>query len=92
MVQQIVAGRDGGEHGAHGAGGGLRVGGAFGGSAEDCGFGGVRHVGNSLPGSVRPDQNRVAARDSPARSESPVKSRGRVARDHTDELKPPTSS
>ena len=44
MIQQVVARCDGGEHLAHGAGGGLRVGGAFGGCAQDSGFGGVGQV------------------------------------------------
>ena len=68
MVQQIVAGRDGGEHRTHGTGGGLRVGGAFRGSAEDSGFGGIGHVGILFSDSERREE---AARSSRRDANSP---------------------
>ena len=42
VVEQVVAGRDGGEHVAHGGGGLLAVLRAFGGGADDR-LGGIRH-------------------------------------------------
>ena len=39
MIQQVITGSNRGKHFAHGARGGLGIGGAFRSSAEDSGFG-----------------------------------------------------